>query len=83
MCRKKAASKTTAPREQANHAMEELSDAGATQGYSLHHVSNRLTKPLLVKVNVNGVDLEMESDTGASVSLISEETFRMMELVLV
>lgn len=38
--------------------------------YSLYQVSGHsLSKPLLVSVKVNGVSIEMEIDTGASVSL--------------
>ena len=33
-------------------------------------------KPLVITVNLNGVDVSMELDTGASLSIISEETFR-------
>ena len=32
-------------------------------------------KPLLVTVSINNASLEMEVDTGASVSIISEETY--------
>ena len=37
--------------------------------------TNRV-KPIQVTVNVNGVDITMEVDTGASVSIISESTYR-------
>lgn len=37
-------------------------------------------KPLVITVNVHGVDIDMEVDTGASVSLISEETFHQLQL---
>ena len=33
-------------------------------------------KPLVITVNLNGVDVSMELDTEASLSIISEETFR-------
>ena len=33
-------------------------------------------KHLVITVNLNGVDVSMELDTGASLSIISEETFR-------
>ena len=33
-------------------------------------------KPIVITVNVNGTDILMEVDTGASLSIISEQTFR-------
>ena len=33
-------------------------------------------KPIVIIVNVNGTDILMEVDTGASVSIISEQTFQ-------
>ena len=42
----------------------------------MYHVKSRLTNPVCVTVTVNGKDLVMEVDTGASVSIISEDTFR-------
>ncbi len=38
-------------------------------------MSNGSSKPLMVLVQINGEGLEMELDTGASVLLVSEETF--------
>ena len=43
--------------------------------YTLYQVSNGSSKPLMVLVQINGEGLEMELDTGASVLLVSEETF--------
>ncbi|KAL1430157.1 hypothetical protein MTO96_015361 [Rhipicephalus appendiculatus] len=34
------------------------------------------TRPFRVEVSVNGISLLMELDTGASVSVVSEDTFR-------
>ena len=38
--------------------------------------SNMEAKPLVVDVLVEGVDIPMEIDTGASVSIVSEKTFK-------
>lgn len=43
--------------------------------YELFHLKSGSSKPLQVKVVVNGKELAMEIDTGASVSLLSEDTF--------
>ena len=70
--RQKQGDKTKA---QANHV-----DGGEdSDNYSMFQVSTSSTRPLMVTVQVNGVDLEMELDTGASVSLVGEETFRRIQ----
>ena len=47
------------------------------QEYSLFHTQgcNR-SPPILITLKVNGVDLTMELDTGATLSLISEKTYK-------
>ena len=47
--------------------------------HMLFSVSNRRTSPIVLKVAVNGHNLPMELDTGASVSLISEDTWRKLQ----
>ena len=44
--------------------------------YSLYHVSAGTAAPICVTVKVNGANLKIEVDTGASLSLISEATYR-------
>jgi len=44
--------------------------------YSLFHTQGRNSSaPILVTLEVNGVNLTMELDTGATLSIISEETY--------
>jgi len=43
--------------------------------YSMYKMTATPVKPLLVTVSINNASLEMEVDTGASVSIISEETY--------
>ncbi|MCY3927857.1 MAG: retroviral-like aspartic protease family protein [Acidobacteria bacterium] len=43
--------------------------------YSMYNLTGASVKPLKVIVRVNNVELDMEVDTGASVSIISEETY--------
>ena len=43
--------------------------------YSMYHVTGTPVKPLLVTVSINNTSVEMEVDTGASVSIISEATY--------
>ena len=42
----------------------------------MYTVNKPTNKPLLVEVNLNGVDTKMEVDTGASVSIIAEDEFQ-------
>ena len=78
VCRKKAAAKERAKTEQANMVTTEdkTGDVEDNQQYSpMFHVTSGSSKPFLVDVVVNGKPLTMELDTGASVSIASEETF--------
>ena len=43
--------------------------------YSLYHVSAGTAAPICAIVKVNGTNLRMEVDTGASLSLVSEATY--------
>ena len=80
VCRKKQAQNKTKPREQTNRIDEESSaDDDDDQEYALYRVSSGSSKPILVPVTLDGVHMEMELDTGASVSLVSEETFRQLQ----
>ena len=71
VCRKKKSRQKQGDKSKAqtNHV-----DGGEdVDDYSMFQVS---TRPLMVTVKVNDVSLETELDTGASVSLVGEETFR-------
>ena len=55
-------------------AKEEVSDSSDCNNLFTLQVGAQ-TKPLTVTVKVNNCDLEMEVDTGASLSIISEATY--------
>ena len=46
-----------------------------TDDYSIYNLTGPPVKPLVVSVKLNSVELEMELDTGASISAISEATY--------
>ena len=46
-----------------------------TDEYSLYNLTGSPVQPLVVTVKVNNMDLKMELDTGASVSIISKATY--------
>ena len=54
----------------------EESDKVIEEGYSLYCVTSKVNPPISVSVRVNGVSLQMEVNTVASLSLISEATFK-------
>ena len=56
--------------------MEEVKATDEQATYTLFNVTTNTCKPLQVAVKVNGADLIMEVDTGASMSLISNVTFQ-------
>ena len=78
VCHKKQAQNKTKPREQTNRIDEEGSAQSdeSDREYALYRVSSGSAKPILVSVTLDGISMEMELDTGASVSLVSEETFQ-------
>lgn len=62
---------------QPTHLLKEAenSDIDTDPAYPLFNVTHKSAKPLLVTVQLNQVPIDMEVDTGASVSLISRDTY--------
>ena len=54
---------------------ETQSDILETNEYSMFHSTSADTKPYIVSLKVGGVDLAMEVDTRAALSVISEKTY--------
>ena len=46
-----------------------------SEDYAMYNLSGVSVKPLKVTVRVDNADIDMEVDTGASVSIISEDTY--------
>ena len=56
-------------------AIENSHNEGLEDGaHSLYKMTSRKCNPIMTIVTTNGVELKMEVDTGASVSIISEHT---------
>ena len=62
------------PAKKSSHQTNVLSNDEDT--YSLFTVTQPATQPLSATFKLNGVDLTMDIDTGTSVSIISEQTFK-------
>ena len=60
------------------HYVEESDENSDSESdvYSVFHVGNYKSDPYKINVNVNSKDITMELDTGASVSLMSEDTYQ-------
>ena len=79
MCRKKVANSQQLKQANVVTNTSNTNDAHTTEEeYSLFHVSSRSTKPLQTTVSVNGKHIVMKIDTGASVSLVNEETYKQL-----
>ena len=89
-CRKKGHLASVCRKKKARSSKQEdsmdKSNANVVEGeeespeYPLFNISKCTpSKPLLVKVLINGVSINMELDTGASVSLMGEDTYRLKQ----
>ena len=72
VCRKKMRDLQTHP-EKTHQVVADLSDE---EEYTMYRIGSKATKPLIVGVKLNGIMTAMEVDTGASVSIMSEESFK-------
>ena len=54
---------------------EQMSEDTA-DSYKMFNLQGTQGKPFIVPVQLNGCTLEMEIDTGASLSIISEQTYK-------
>ena len=73
MCRKKARDSKTP--EQVHRV-----DADSpVDEYPMYTVHSDTAKPLMVEINLNGVNTKMEVNMGASVSIMVEESFQLLQ----
>ena len=61
-----------------NRVQDDEDSGSSSEEYLLHKVGNCSTDPVNVYVQINGKPLKMEVDTGATLSIISEETRKAM-----
>ena len=72
VCRKKKQDRNSSKPEHMNQVTEpQSSEEEREQEYSLYQLSSGSSRPIAVQVSLNGKSVEMEVDTGASVSIIS------------
>ena len=67
------------PQTRAHHLVDDQQDEADSDEYSqyaLNTMSRERTKPMMVSVSLNGSKVNMEVDTGASLSVISFDTYQ-------
>ena len=72
VCHKKKRD-SQAQTEQTHQVIAESSNEGE---YAMYSIGSKAARPLIVGIKLNGLMTAMEVDTGASVSLMSEESFK-------
>lgn len=79
VCRKKARDQKSTPREGGNTRNHQLDAAVSEEpddpAYALHYSTTKRPRPIVVSVTLSNVDTTMEVDTGATLSVMSEETY--------
>ena len=61
--------------QNSNHVLEEESNESSDDLFHIYKNTNGKSKSLVVKVNLNGHLVELEVDTGASLTVINSRTF--------
>ena len=73
-CRSKSSTQEPRPqRKLTQHTTHNVTED--SEDYTMYNLSGVSVEPLKVTVRVDNADLDMEVDTGASVSIISEDTY--------
>ena len=80
VCRSRLKRVTVDSSFQAKHVSEDQEECVVEDDATILTVSNARTPPLLVSLKLDGKDVTMELDTGASVSLMLEEQWRSLQL---
>ena len=68
--------KKNGPKNRTHHMRATKSEESQGLMYSLYTVKGPRPDPIITSLNVDGQILEMEVDTGATLSIVSEETWR-------
>ena len=76
VCWTKSKKHSVPPKSEQTHRVDiQESEPGE---YTLFKVSSHTSKPVMVDVTINEQPLQMELDTGASISLISEHQYKQL-----
>lgn len=67
-----------APRK-AHHLDSRAEQEDDVSEYTMYNVSAKKTKPITAMVKMNGLAVQMEVDTGASMSIINDSTYRTLQ----
>ena len=78
MCRKKAKEAKDKDKPEHAHVVNETPTEEKGE-YGMFNMNTGSSKPFQAVVKVNGTPITMEIDTGASASIVSEETFKSLQ----
>ena len=78
VCRSKASSVSKKQKSKTHLVQnaEQSSEESSDEGFKIHNLVKRSPDPIVVQLQLNGKFLDMEVDTGAALSVISEATRR-------
>lgn len=74
VCRSKPSQDSPPPTSQQQHSVRQVTEGD--EPYPLFTLSSARTEPWKVVMEIDEIPLEMEVDTGASLSLVAEETYQ-------
>ena len=77
VCRSKAQHDSKPKPKKTNNYVQEDETDDEESAYSLFTLQNNASRPIVLKVTLNGVSTNMELDTGASTSVLSEATYKL------
>ena len=69
-----------APEQQHSLQLDEQSSDSEPEFpvYGMHHVTGSHSNPIIATIEINNSNLRMEIDTGASRSIVGEDTFKQL-----
>lgn len=76
VCRSKREKGRSGRTQDAHHIHEEELEEQDSNPYPFHTMQNKRFRPYKVEIKIEGNDLDMEIDTGVSLSVISEKAFK-------
>ena len=79
MCRSKSGNNPSQGRSRRAHYVQEDPDDQKDHEYTMFTFKDPAAEPIYQEVCINKVPVKMEVDTGASVSVVSEETYKVMQ----
>ena len=78
MCRSKSGNNQSQRSSRRAHYVQEDPDSKEDHAYTMFTFKDPAAEPICQEVSINNVPIKMEVDTGASVSVVSQETYQII-----